>query len=122
MRTAILFITNSCFLPFGLSSACCIFSNICRQLVNKWCGGEGNLVSMFLDGGFACSQEFEKTKNMCQEIKSNLLRLGFAPNATKSISIPVQILEYLVVVFDALNGTIYIPVRRSLKAKDSIAD
>lgn len=108
-------------LPFGLSSACYIFSKICRPLVNKW-RGEGKLVSMFLDDGFACAQEFEKTKNLGQEIKSDLLKSGFVPNATKSVWIPVQVLEYLGVVLDALSGTIYIPVRRILKAKESIAD
>ena len=108
-------------LPFGLSSACHIFSKLCRPLVNKW-RGEGKLVSMFLDDGFACAQEYEKTKTIGQDIKNDILKSGFVPNATKSIWVPVQILEFLGVVLDAIQGTIYIPDRRILKAKESISD
>ena len=92
-----------------------------RPLVNKW-RGEGKLVSMFLDDGFACAQEYEKTKTIGQDIKNDILKSGFVPNATKSIWVPVQILEFLGVVLDAIQGTIYIPDRRILKAKESISD
>ena len=59
---------------------------------------------------------------MGQCIKSDILKSGFVPNATKCIWIPVQVLEFLGVVLDALNGTIYIPSRRISKAKQSILD
>ena len=108
-------------MPFGLCCASHVFSKICRPLVNKW-RGEGKMVNMFLDDGFACAQGFEKTEIMGQSIKIDILKSGFVPNATKCIWIPVQVLEFLGVVLDALNGTICIPNRRISKAKQSISD
>ena len=117
---------NTCYynflvLHFGLSSASYVFIKICRPLVNKW-RGEGKMVSMFLDDGFACAQDFEKTKRIGQEIKSDILRAGFVPNSTKCIWIPVQVLEFLGVVLDAQKGAIYIPERRILKSRQAIND
>ena len=37
-------------LPFGLNSACYIFTKITRYLIKKWCG-EGKHVLMYLDDG-----------------------------------------------------------------------
>ena len=31
--------------------------------------GEGKLVTMFLDEGFGCAQDFDKAENLSQEIK-----------------------------------------------------
>ena len=55
-------------------------------------------------------------------LKSDILKSGFVPNATKCIWIPVQVFEFLGVVLDALTGTIYIPSHRISKAKQSILD
>lgn len=108
-------------MPFGLCSASHVFNKVCRPLVHKW-RGEGKMVTMFLDDGFACSQSYERSKLMGQCIKGDILKSGFVPNATKCIWIPVQVLEFLGVVLDALNGTIYIPSRRISKAHQSILD
>ncbi|MCG8032477.1 MAG: hypothetical protein JAZ03_09910, partial [Candidatus Thiodiazotropha taylori] len=108
-------------LPFGLSSASYVFSKVCRPLVNKW-RGEGKMVSMFLDDGFACAEDFEKTKRIGQEIKSDILQSGFVPNATKCIWVPVQVLEFLGVILDAQKGNIYIPERRISKSKQLLMD
>ena len=59
---------------------------------------------------------------MGQSIKSDILKSGFVPNATKCIWIPVQVLEFLGVVLDALNGTFCIPDRRISMAKQLISD
>ena len=64
-------------MPFGLCSASHVISKICRPLVNK-CRGEGKMVNMFLDDGFASaqgfasSQGFGKKKYMGQSIKSDI--------------------------------------------------
>ena len=108
-------------LPFGLNSASYVFSKVCRPLVKKW-RGEGKMVNMFLDDGFACAQGLEKTESIGQEIKTDILKSGFVPNATKCIWFPVQVLEFLGVILNAEDGTICIPERRILKAKQFIAD
>ena len=47
--------------------------------------GEGKLVTMFLDEGFCCAQDFDKAENLSQEIKNDILMSGYVPNATKSV-------------------------------------
>ena len=59
-------------LPFGLSSACYVFTKLTRPLVKKW-RGEGKLVLMFLDDGFGCASSYDKTLNIGMQIKDDLL-------------------------------------------------
>jgi len=47
-------------LPFGISSACYLFTKLCCPLVNKW-RGEGKILSMFLDDGFGCNKSYDST-------------------------------------------------------------
>ena len=55
-----------------LCSACGAFiSKICRPLVAKW-RGEGKLVTMFLDDGFGCAQDFDKKENLSQKKKKTI--------------------------------------------------
>ena len=108
-------------LPFSLSSACYVFTKLTRPLVKKW-RGEGNLVMMFLDDGFGCAHSYSTALTLGEHIKGDLLSSGFVPNATKCVWIPVQLLEFLGVMLDSLNGTIYIPERRLLRAQSVIAE
>jgi len=106
-------------LPFGLSSACYVFSKVTRPLVSKW-RGEGKMVVTFLDDGFGCAQGFDETSRDSVAIKNDLLASGFVPNSTKCIWQPVQTLEFLGVILDSLQEIIYIPDRRLQKARDTI--
>ncbi|XP_053378570.1 uncharacterized protein LOC123554439 [Mercenaria mercenaria] len=108
-------------LPFGLSSACYIFTKITRPLISKW-RGEGKSVLMFLDDGYACDKIIEITRNVGNQIKADLLLSGFIPNALKSIWEPVQQLEFLGTVLDSDSGIICIPKRRLDKAFRTISE
>lgn len=66
----------------GLSCASYVFSKLFRPLVNKW-RGEGKMVNMFLHDGFACAQGYEKFESTGQNIKNDILKSGFVPDATK---------------------------------------
>jgi hypothetical protein len=106
-------------LPFGISSACYLFTKLTRPLVNKW-RGEGKLVTMFLDDGYGCAKGLESTEILSREVKNDLIASGFVPNKTKCIWIPVQLLEFLGAVLDSLNGKIFIPERRVQKVFSTI--
>ena len=67
-------------LPFGLSSACYLFSKLTRPLIAKW-RSEGKLILMYLDDGFGCAQNFSRALQLGCEVKSDLLKLGFVPKA-----------------------------------------
>lgn len=105
-------------LPFGLSSACSVFT---RPLIAKW-RDERELILMFLDDGFGCAHIFSSSEQLAMQIKSDLLMSGFIPNATKSEWVPVQVIEYLGVSLNSLEGTMSIPQRRLCKALDTISD
>ena len=70
-------ITN---VPFGLSSACYIFTKVTRPLVKKW-RGEGKQVLMYLDDGLGCHSDRDACQTMALEIKQDLLDSGFVPKS-----------------------------------------
>ncbi|XP_068203660.1 uncharacterized protein [Palaemon carinicauda] len=76
---------------------------------------------MFLDDGFGCAHNVSECEQLANQIKSDLLMSGFIPNAKKSEWIPVQVLEYLGVLLNSLEGTMLIPDRRICKALDTIS-
>lgn len=107
-------------LPFGISSACYLFTKLTKPLVKKW-RREGKMVTMFLDDGYGCGDSYDNGMRLSQDIKGDLLLSGFIPNATKCIWVPVQILEFLGVMLDSENGIIYIPDRRLNKVIECIS-
>ena len=108
-------------LPFGLSSACYLFSKVTRPLVAKW-RGEGKMILMYLDDGFGCAKSFGQAIELGREVKSDLLKSGFIPKAEKSIWEPVQMLDFLGCTLNSKEGIIFIPEHRILKAQNSISE
>lgn len=108
-------------LPFGLSSACYIFTKVTRPLISKW-RAEGKSVLMFLDDGFGCAKTEENTKDLVVQIKNDLLLSGFIPNAKKSVWEPAQVIEFLGTVLNSSSGVIYIPTRRLDKAFRTVSE
>ena len=108
-------------LPFGLSSACYIFTKVTRPLISKW-RSEGQAVLMYLDDGFGCDKTITSTTELGIKIKNDLLLSGFIPNAKKSIWQPVQVIEFLGNVLDSILGIIFIPNRRIDKVFSTIND
>lgn len=108
-------------LPFGLSSACYVFTKLTRPLISKW-RREGKMVSMFLDDGFGCNSSYDITLMMGIEIKHDLLSSGFIPNAEKSVWSPVQVLPFLGTLLNSRDGQISIPDTRLSKVKSTISD
>ena len=63
-------------LPFGLSSACYIFTKVTRPLVKKW-RSEGKQVLMYLDDGLGRHSDFDKCSQIAMEIKHDIIASGF---------------------------------------------
>ncbi|XP_052253990.1 uncharacterized protein LOC127860151 [Dreissena polymorpha] len=93
-------------LPFGLSSACYIYTKLMRPLIAKW-RGEGKKIIMFLDDGFGTAETYDKTVIMSREIKSDLLLSGLVPKVDKSCWEPVQELQWLGSQLNTANFTRY---------------
>jgi hypothetical protein len=103
-------------LPFGLSSACYIFTKLTRPLVAKW-RSEGKLVLTFLDDGFGCASDYSRAMLLSRQLKQDLLLSGFVPNSNKCIWAPIQNLQFLGSILDSMNGTVKISGERVEKAK-----
>ncbi|XP_076099880.1 uncharacterized protein LOC143069233 [Mytilus galloprovincialis] len=108
-------------LPFGLSTACFIFTKLTRPLVKKW-RSEGKQVIMYLDDGLGIEQDQEMCKIVSEQVKLDLVRSGFVPKAEKSLWEPTKRLVWLGTFIDTENGFYKIPDNRINKMIHSIDD
>ena len=85
-----------CFtvLPFGLSSAPCLFTTLFRPLVAHW-RSQGFRIVLFLDDGAACEYAYEAACSVSASVRQDLISAGVVPNEEKSLWDPVQMLEWL---------------------------
>ncbi|CAC5361374.1 unnamed protein product [Mytilus coruscus] len=108
-------------LPFGLSSACYIFTKITRPLIKKW-RGECKQVLMYLDDGLGTHTDEETCKTMSNQVRQDLIQSGFVPKNEKSKWSPMKLLVFLGYSIDTNRGTITIPNGRVQKVLKTIAD
>ena len=74
-----------CVLPFGLSSACYVFTKVLCPITERWRGfGFGIKAIINIDDGIAASRSFELAKTAGELIKNDLVSAGFVVNAEKS--------------------------------------
>ena len=88
-------------LPFGLASACYLFTKITRPLVKKW-RSEGKQIIMYLDDGIGIHPDEQLCQNIANEVKINLIKSGFVPKAEKSFWQPVKCLVWLGTIIDTV--------------------
>ena len=108
-------------LPFGLSSACYIFTKVTRPLIKKW-RSEGKHILMYLDDGLGTDVNYEQCKIMSDQVKNDLILSGFVPKPEKSVWIPVKQITFLGYCIDTEKGMLYIPQDRMYKAFATISD
>ena len=99
-----------CFtvLPFGLSSAPYLFTEIFLPLV-RYRRGLGIHLVLYLDDGAGCEKDFFSTQHFSNITRSDLVRVGLVPNCDKSIWTNVQRLEWLGISWDLLSAILSIP-------------
>ena len=81
-------------LPFGLSTACYVFTKLMRPLVRFW-RGKGLKVILYLDDGIVSVKGKEQAMSASNQVKTNLENAGSIINAEKSIWVPSQAIEWL---------------------------
>ena len=69
-------------LPFGLSSACNIFTKVMREVVRKW-QASGIIIVMYLDDCIATNECLSESTSHAFQIKSDLQAAGFSINEKK---------------------------------------
>jgi len=81
-------------LPFGLASACLIFTKIMRVFIKNW-RALGVRVVIYIDDGIICAKLASKCQKIAQMMKKDLESAGFIINRKKSVWIPSQKGEFL---------------------------
>ena len=95
-------------LPFGLSSACYIFTKILRPYVKKW-RSKGIKSIIFIDDGICGSKTYRQTESIANTVVSDLRKGGWFVNFEKSRLIPTQKGKWLGTIIDTQNSTFYVP-------------
>ena len=81
-------------LPFGLSSACYIFTKLVCPLVKYW-QAQGLRIIVYLDDGLCAMNGETNALEASALVHSTLGRAGFVAHATKCIWKPTQSLQWL---------------------------
>ena len=92
-------------LPFGLSTAPCLFTKLLKPLVKKW-RSEGKAIVVFLDDGLGAGATFNLAQIASLQVHSDLLKFGFLPNEDKCTWIPCQIITWLGSVLNMITSSI----------------
>jgi hypothetical protein len=98
-------------LPFGLSSACYLFTKLVRPLVKYW-RARGLRLVVYLDDGLCAMGGEAKALEASELVRSTLDQAGFVVNAKKSVWRPTQRLQWLGFIVDLDKGQIEIPAER----------
>lgn len=102
-----------CFtvLPFGISTGPYIFTKCLRPLVKFWRENSVKIV-LYLDDGFGMNLDEKQCIEDSKFVKQSLLDAGFLLNEEKSIFKPAKCLEWLGIIWNAVDFTLSIPKRR----------
>ena len=100
-----------CVLPFGLSSACHIFTKFMRPLVKKW-RAVGTRCVVYLDDGIFSSSSRLLTSELCHSIRNDLKSAGLQINEKKSNMHPTQTGEWLGFIIDTRRMEYRVPERK----------
>ena len=100
-------------MPFGLSSACGLFTKLLKPLVKRWRNQSKSCV-VYLDDGICIAKSEEVLRQQSREIRMDLSNSGFIINESKSLFSPQSKLQWLGFLIDFQNAKIYIPENKIL--------
>ena len=109
-------------LPFGLSTACYVFTKLLRPLVKRW-RSKGLRCIVYIDDGICASRSEEKCISDANLIVTDLDCAGFILSDTKSKLQPQQVGLWLGFTLDLLEGRFLVPqdkVSRLAAAIDNV--
>ena len=97
-----------CVLPFGLSSACYVFTKVLSPFTKRW-RGIGIKVIIYIDDGIAASRTFELAKTAGELVKNDLVSAGFVINVEKSDFNPKTKGKWLGTIIDTIEMIFTVP-------------
>ena len=97
-----------CVLPFGLSSACYVFTKVLHPFTKRW-RGIGIEAIIYINGGIPASRSLEPAKTAGELIKNDLVFVEFVINAEKSDFNPKTKGKWLATMIDIIEMTFTVP-------------
>ena len=97
-----------CVLPFGLATACFVFTKLLRPLVKHW-RSQGLRIVVYLDDGICASQGKANAERDSLSIQKDLCEAGFVTNLAKCKWTPSQQCTWLGFNIDLHLGKVSVP-------------
>ena len=95
-------------LPFGLSTACYVFTKMLRPLIRLW-RGKGIRCVLYIDDGIVMAQGREEANTESKVVRDSLEPAGLVVNEEKSCWAPSQDVVWLGFIWNMGTGCICIP-------------
>ena len=108
-------------LPFGLATACYVFSKLLRPVV-KYLREKGTSIVVYINDGIAMGTDFECTVALCELIRQMLSRAGFVLNEEKSKLLPSKCVRWLGFDVDINKGCINVPEEKVTNLKNFLSE
>jgi hypothetical protein len=108
-------------LPFGLSSACYVFTKVLRPLVKRW-RDKGIRAIIYIDDGIVAAKSREQCLMDQQLVTSDLDLAGFILNISKLRLEPHQLGGWLGFIIDLCKGNFHVPEEKIDGIKSSIRE
>ena len=105
-------------LPFGLSTACYVFTKLLRPLVKYW-RAKGRRVIVYIDDGIGAASTLQEAVEHSTAIQADLGDAGFVLNMVKSKLDPHQVGDWLGFIIDLTLGCFRVPEEKIERLKDS---
>jgi len=106
-------------LPFGLSSACYLFTKLLRPLIKLW-RGRGLKAIVYLDDGIVAVKGKDKAATESATVKRDLEHAGFVVNIEKCQWIPSQEIEWLGFITNLDQGEFTVPCSKLDRLKQKL--
>ena len=103
-------------LPFGLSTACYVFTKLLRPLVKLW-RGNGIRCVLYIDDGLVMSKGADRSIHDSSFIRNSLDLAGFIVNSEKTHWEPKHNGKWLGFELDTVQGIVSIPTDKVAKLK-----
>ena len=107
-------------LPFGLASACYVFTKLLRPLVKRW-RSMGLCCVVYIDDGICAAKSELKCNAAKDMILSDLDSAGFILSISKCMLDPVQRGDWLGFTLDLRAGSFYVPGEKVSRLQSTIA-
>jgi hypothetical protein len=95
-------------LPFGLNSACYLFTKLTRPLVYYW-RARGINSFIYIDDGLIVSPTMKVAHSNLSIVRYTIARCGFVPSESKCVWQPSTRIQYLGFIIDSLRTSFFVP-------------